>query len=164
MTSLEPNSLPACRTYNSDSSTVVDGPNNYTSESSGENNTVLGLDSLSACTTGTGNTAVGVGALTAVVTGGNNTAVGFQACNTTSMNSCTAVGTYAGTSCVGCNHTVIGFQSSCTCNVNGTVIGSGSLLSKNNCILLGNDSTTSLVAPLHAYDPTAPLPDLAKNP
>lgn len=108
----------------------------YGTSGSGVNNTAIGYESLYSVANVGGHVSVGNQALRSVTNGVGNTAIGYQA-------------GYAGTAIVsGSSNTFIGYQaqSNGSAYTNGMAIGSGSVLTASNRIVLGNTSISSIRA------------------
>jgi len=124
------------------------GVQSLMSNSGGFFNTATGVSTLQSNTTGDSNTAFGFNVLAQNTTGSSNTAMGFNAmANATNAGTNnTAVGTGSGGSIVlGTDNTFIGAQSSCNALVNNsTALGAFSIVDRNNQVMLGSTSTTSI--------------------
>jgi hypothetical protein len=113
----------------------------------GNSNTAIGRSALHANTTGLSNTAIGYTSLFNNTTGNNNTATGRDALgfNTTgSSNTAHGYNTlYSNTT--GNNNTALGYQAYRTgIFTNSTALGSGTAITGNNQIRLGNNVVTSI--------------------
>lgn len=115
---------------------------------SGVFNTANGVSALQNNTTGSSNTALGSSALSANTTGSLNTAIGINALSiaTNAGTNNTAVGASAGGSIsVGSANTFIGAQATSIGAVNNsTAIGALSTVNRDNMVMIGSTSTTSI--------------------
>jgi hypothetical protein len=144
-------------------------------ESSGEQNTGIGINSMAATTTGDGNTATGAESLIVNSTGQRNTAIGFRALYFNTIGSFnTAVGTYSlGNSnrtidelvyntaighgagfdiTTGQYNVIIGAEADASAGdaENQIVIGYGTIGTGDNEIALGNTSITAIKAQVNS--------------
>jgi hypothetical protein len=128
------------------------GEGAFSFSSPGNNNTAIGVMTLSTLSAGGGNTAVGSNALRqapsgAYGLGSNNTALGSRALsNGLSGNNNVAIGVSSmDVNDPGSNNTAVGYYSSVSGNAtNSTAIGNGASNSTSNTIQLGNTSITNV--------------------
>jgi hypothetical protein len=148
------------------SNTAV-GANALSADTTGNQNTAVGQLALNANTSGVYNEAVGNAALTSNTVGFSNAAFGGNTLfSNTTGNQNTAVGNGAGSTAVaananttGSNNTFVGYNSglaSPTQLNNATAIGANALVNCNNCMVLG-DSTTPINVGIGTNAPLATL-------
>jgi hypothetical protein len=109
------------------------------------NNTAFGLSALYSNTTGDSNTAIGYAALNSNLSGVNNTGVGYYSLLNTRANNNTAIGFYTGdTNNTGGNNTYLGYGADANASnySNSTAIGTNSIITASNQIVLGRSSET----------------------
>jgi len=109
------------------------------------NNTAFGSGALYSNTSGDSNTAIGYAALNTNLAGVNNTGVGYYSLLNTRANNNTAIGFYTGdTNNTGGNNTYLGYGADANASnySNSTAIGTNSIITASNQIVLGRSSET----------------------